>query len=373
MSRFFNGPSVADSITFSVGNSPPDEGPITIAVLAHPSTATFTAWSVQGRNGTSGVWSILVDSGKLFCEGDFGTGGPSHGTGWCWYVLTKAAGSVIPRWHMHDLTAATAWVHQNDTANVGDGSGPITNIMVGSTGSAAQTWRGRIAIVAAWASELSDLQVEAACTLVAADTKAALPNWMVRLNQASTATSVLDDTGGGGDQSALSGTAVDGDDPPGYNYSIVTTTPFTKDLTESYRVLNAVTKDIVERYRVLNAFSKDAAESYRVFGGFSKDTVEAYRVLNALSVDITDRYRVLNAWTKNRPDSYVILAAMAINLVERYRVFAGFGKNQIERYTVGEPPVSVQTVNTIAYLDPITVIAYLRPVAVTAYPDEVVP
>jgi hypothetical protein len=45
-------------------------------------------------------------------------------------------------------------------------------------------------------------------------------DWAIKLNQASTATSVTDDTGGGGDQTAISGTSVDADDPPGFDYSL---------------------------------------------------------------------------------------------------------------------------------------------------------
>lgn len=221
MSRFFNGPSAADYITFSVGNAPTVQGPITIAVLAHPSSASFTGWAVQGMTA-SGVWAVLVDSGKLFMENDFTSGGPSHGTGWCWYVATKASGSVIPRWHMHDLTAATAWTHTNESGNVGNGTGPITSIRVGcsASGSATETFRGRIAAVAAWNSALADLSVEAACTTAASDLAAASPSWGVLLNQASTATSVTDFTGGGGNQSSLNGTAVDADEPPGWSYSL---------------------------------------------------------------------------------------------------------------------------------------------------------
>lgn len=222
MSRFFNGPTTADRIQFSAGTAPPDQGPVTVAVLSRLTyNGTFTGWAIQGRKTSSGVWAVLVDSGVLFCENDFGSGGPAHVYDhWCWYVLTKGTGSVVPRWHRLDISAGTAWVHQNDTGNVGDGSGPIDNIYLGGNGSASNTWRGRIAAAAAWSTALSDVQVEAACTLAAADLLAASPGWMVRLNQASTATSVLDDTGNGGDQSAISGTTVDADEPPGWDYAL---------------------------------------------------------------------------------------------------------------------------------------------------------
>lgn len=226
MSRFFNGGTAADAITFAAGNAPPDEGPITIAVLARAaSIAGFTGWMVQGRAIATPVWATLTSGVKLFMEGDFTAGNSGLSTGWCWYVATKATGASIPRWHVHDLTAGTAWSHVNAGGTVGDGSGPITNILVGGNASVNTTWRGRIAAVAAWTSALADINVESACTLLASDLANASPNWGVLLNQASTATNVTDFTGGGGDQTALSGTAVDADEPPGWDYALTASSP----------------------------------------------------------------------------------------------------------------------------------------------------
>lgn len=222
MSRLFNGGVALDSITFGIGAGPPDQGPITIAVLAKPSSASFTGWALSGHDGTFARWSMLSASGKLFMENDFGTGGPSLPTDWCWFVGTKAAGSFAPRWHVKDITLGSAWTHVDGSAAVGDLTGVATTIILGNhiAGGSGDSWRGRIAAAATWTAALTDLQVEAACTLAAADLLTAGPGWMVRLNQASTATSVPDDTGGGGNQTAISGTAVDADEPPGWSYSL---------------------------------------------------------------------------------------------------------------------------------------------------------
>lgn len=222
MSRSFNGGTAADAITFSPGSAPPDEGPITIAVLAKAANlAGFTGWLVQGRNGSTGVWAELTSSLKLFMEGDFTAGNTGLTTSWAWYVATKAAGSSVPRWHVGTLSGGSiSWSHADAGGTVPDGSGPITNILLGGNGNAAQTWRGSIAAAATWTSVLNDAAVEAACTLAAANLLAATPGWMVRLNQTSTATSVSDDTGNGGNQTALSGTAIDADDPPSFNYAL---------------------------------------------------------------------------------------------------------------------------------------------------------
>lgn len=222
MSRAFDSSGGADSITFSVGNAPPDQGPITVAVLAKAaSVAGFTMWMARGLKSGTAIWGFLTSNNagpKLFAENDFGNGVAGLSTSWRWYVMTKASGSAIPRIHVWDLSGA--WSHTDNSANVGDGTGPIDTLVVGGNGGGSNGWRGSIAVVATWTSALSDGAIEAAMTKAALDTYNATPSWMVRLNQASTGTSVTDDMGGGGNQSAISGTSVDADDPSGYNYSL---------------------------------------------------------------------------------------------------------------------------------------------------------
>lgn len=226
MSRFFNGPFAVDSLTFSVGSAPLDQGPITVAALCRSNSTNFTAWVATGRTAGARIWSALFSNNsgaKMYMEGDFGTGGPISANGkWAWAVWTKASGSVKPRFHFLNITDALAWVHVDGSANVADGTGPITSLVVGSdgSGSASTTWRGEIAAVAAWGSVLNDAAVEAAFTLSAADLAAANPDWGVLLNQASTSDSVVDFTGNGGNQTAIVGTAVDADEPPGWSYDL---------------------------------------------------------------------------------------------------------------------------------------------------------
>jgi hypothetical protein len=224
VSRYFDGGTAADFITFSVGSAPPDQGPITLAALARANNTNFTGWLMQGLNGGTAVWAMLGAAAaptRLYMENDFGAGGPTVPNGdWCWFVATKASGSALPRFHLKNITTGAAWVHINGTANTPDGSGPITSWRIGSGGAINTTWRGEIAVAAHWTSQLNDAAVEAACTLAATDLLAAAPGGMFRFNQASTATPVPDDTGNGGNQSAISGTAVDADEPPGWDYAL---------------------------------------------------------------------------------------------------------------------------------------------------------
>jgi hypothetical protein len=228
VSRQFDTAAGTDSITFSVGNAPPDQGPITVALLAKAfSTAGWTGWLISGRTAGA-VWGILTSNNggaKLFAENDFGNGVAGLSTSWRWYVMTKASGSVAPRIHVGDLSGS--WTHTDNSANTGDGTGPITSLILGNNGT--NGWRGSFAVAAAWTSVLSDATIEATFGTSAATVLAASPGWMVRLNQASAATSVTDDTGGGGGQSAISGTSVDADDPPGFNYALTNNVDATGD------------------------------------------------------------------------------------------------------------------------------------------------
>lgn len=261
MSRLFNGPTTADRITFGVGSGavPPDEGPITVAALCRftGSATTGTYWLVEGNTSANvGIWGLLVDTNKWFIDNDFTAGGPTliHSS-WMWVVVTKASGSSTPRWHIRDIGAAGAWSHTNGAGAVGDGTGTLSKILVGgpSNTTAANTWQGDVAAIATWTAVLTDLQIEAACTLAASDLKAAVPGSLWRFNQASTGTAVNDDMPGGANQTAISGTSVDSSEATGWNSSITspyhlwsTQTPAAPDVNESQNTTVATAFTLTE-------------------------------------------------------------------------------------------------------------------------------
>lgn len=230
MSRQFNpsGGSTTDVVVFSKGNAPDDQGPITIGVLAKMDVSTGDFWMLQGtKTGTPVYGFLAVNNGgeKLYIENDFDPTGVMTlvGGSWYWYVITKAAGSSKPRYHKWDLSGA--WTHTDSGTNVGDGTGPIDTLRVGNNVNLNRNWRGLMAVDTAVDTAMNDAAVEAAFTLNASDLLTALTgaggqSFMHRWNQGSTATSVTDDTGGGCDQSSITGTAVSADDPSGFDYSL---------------------------------------------------------------------------------------------------------------------------------------------------------
>ena len=112
------------------------------------------------------------------------------------------------------------------------------------------------------------------------------------------------------------------------------TTPFTKTVTEAYRVLNAWTKPVTEAYRVLNAWNKSSAESYRLLNAFSKPVAESYRVLNGWTTSLSESYRVLNVWTSSTTEAYRVLGAWSLAVSDQYRVLNGWTLVTAESYRI---------------------------------------
>jgi hypothetical protein len=335
VSRAFDTAAGADSITFAVGNAPPDQGPITVAVWAKSfSVIGFTMWMIRGLKSGTAIWGFLTSNNagpKLFSENDFGSGVPGLSTSWRWYILTKAAGAALPRIHVGD--GLGSWTHTDDNFNVSDGSGPIDTLIVGGAGGGANGWRGSIGMVATWTSVLSDATIEATFGKSAAPVYALSPGWMARLNQASTTTPVPDDTGGGGDQTAISGTTIDSDDG-GFDYSLVSTTPFTKDVDLRWRVLNSIVKDTDLRWRVLNTIQQDVDLQWRVLNSVTKDISVQWRVLNSFVKDHDLQWRILNTFAVDSDLQWRVLGALIKDYVLQWQVRGSFNKDVVIEWRV---------------------------------------
>jgi hypothetical protein len=222
MSRAFAGGS--DRIVMSAGSAPANQGNMTILALVKPVTnITNDHWVAQGYNASNGAaWGLLETSSKFYNEGNFGSGnGTPVLSDWMWIGYGKASGNVKPRWHSRNLTTGGAWVHLDDSANVGDQSGPAVGIVLGGRQPGTSGWLGSIAALVTYTGSLSDAAVEAAAVSAAA-LKAASPSFGVLFNQTSTSVAVTDLSGNGATQSSISGTSVDADEPPGWSYSLVT-------------------------------------------------------------------------------------------------------------------------------------------------------
>jgi hypothetical protein len=146
--------------------------------------------------------------------------------GWAIIAIGKASGTAAPRMHRH-LYGTNAWIHNNGATSVGDGTlGATANIQLSGVFGAFDTWDGDIAAAAVFSANLTDAQVEALASSLGA-WYALAPAWMVALDQASVY-NLADLTGGGGNQSTVTGTAVSSSGVPlayGASAADVTTQP----------------------------------------------------------------------------------------------------------------------------------------------------
>jgi len=365
-----------DTLTCSMGSAPTSRAGTTLLLIrAYDSVFDLLSTNsdfISGLAGTSPISGTFVSGGNIFSANDFGSGlaGPSDKN--TWYVIgaTKVSGNNTYQYTIAPVGGS--WTQATSGSSV-DGSG-VDSIVFGK--GVIGGGKFDIAAAAQWATPLSIAAIQALGTTSMDSWLAGSPSAAWQFNQTSTATNV-NDLVGSANQTALSGTSVVAD-PVGWTYH-TSTTPFTKDVVEryrvfngftkdvveTYRVFNALTKDVVERYRVTNAFSKDVVETYRVLNAFTKDVVERYRIFAAFSVDVVERYRVLGVWSKDVVERYTIFAAISKDIVERYRIYNAFAKDIVERYSVGDR--DVLPADIIAYLSAIDVKADLSPTQITAY------
>lgn len=136
-----------------------------------------------------------------------------------WQILafTKAAGTIVPRWHRVATDVGT-WSHATLDNTITDKTNTITRIQIGQFIEATGNVDGQIAVIALFATELTDAQIESIQT---AKTTQVLKNLgavgLWEFNQGDI-TVPVDDLIGTADQVAESGTAVLADKPTGWVY-----------------------------------------------------------------------------------------------------------------------------------------------------------
>ena len=178
-------------------------------------SGSFAARSAGGAN----VAQMILDGGKWFGGGDFGsgyTGFTAVANNWMWAGLSHAAGSSVYRWHHRDVTAAGSPVHGNSAFAVAN-PGAIATIRLGDGDDEAQC---DIAVAAIYSGVLSDAQFNTAFSLNASDAfgLGPLAMWLGDSSNLET-----DKTGGGANRTSTFGTVGNSTDPPGYSYALATT------------------------------------------------------------------------------------------------------------------------------------------------------
>jgi hypothetical protein len=141
--------------------------------------------------------------------------------GWVLVSVAKATGTTVPRMGKYVYSTGT-WTFSNGGAGLAYGSGG-DNLQIGAA-FGTRFFDGDLAAVAAYSRELSDSQVASLAFSLDAWLSAG-PAGMWVLDQASTSMPVLDWTGGGANQSTITGTSVATASPPiGYGHPVLLST-----------------------------------------------------------------------------------------------------------------------------------------------------
>lgn len=166
-----------------------------IAPSSHASAGAI--WSSFGGVDNSGTLKFLAADG------------------WCVVAATKASGSQTPRYHKYVVSSAT-WTHQNGGGAVSDGTATSTGTeMIGAV--ATDMLNGDVAAVALYSRVLADQEIESLA--------GAWETWLsyqpagAWLLDSDAVNSLIDWTGAGANQSAVTGTTVQAASVPGWSQS----------------------------------------------------------------------------------------------------------------------------------------------------------
>lgn len=136
---------------------------------------------------------------------------------WCLVGASKATGNVAPRFHRYKYDT-DAWIHETGSGNVTDGSAsPTSGTYRLGQWQTTDFLNGDMAIAAVWNRALADAEIELLpFSLTAWYASAPVALWV--LDQAATTMTMNDLTGGGSNQSAITGTTVSTNSVPVFNF-----------------------------------------------------------------------------------------------------------------------------------------------------------
>lgn len=161
---------------------------------------------------TVGAWEYFIDTSGFvnLYNGTFSSGPLiSPGIGWQLIAVTKAAVSSVPRFHVYNVEL-DKWTHSDGGTSLsisGTNWAGVTNWRLGQKyDNTATATQGQFAWALVKNAAWTDMQVEQMGRASVEDLLALSPNALWVLDQ-TTVTTVTDRTGGGSDESAVSGTA----------------------------------------------------------------------------------------------------------------------------------------------------------------------
>lgn len=224
MARAFDGSD--DYLAVAAGGtSAIDGGPVTVAVIvklaSHDVGGVLTARPAAGGF----TWALAVSGGDWY----YGAGdimnifAASTADGWTLVAVTKAGGVATPRGHKY-VYGTNTWTHANGAGTVSDAGAALGSdgtIEFGRWDNYSEYATADIAVGAVWDRVLTDAEVELLAHSLTS-WSAAAPAGMWILDQSATTQTVADATGGGANQTAITGTAVSANSAPiGYGHEVL--------------------------------------------------------------------------------------------------------------------------------------------------------
>lgn len=190
----------------------------TVACLCRLTTSASNRVAVRLGTGTGAVGLEPGAAGEMGCvwRGTFTNMNPTTGSALTGdgrrfiMAASKDTGSVVPRLHFYDFTTRV-WLHRPGAAAIADPAAPGAGYGIGGvSASPTLVWPGTIAAAAFWHGViLTDDQIESLAHSYSA-WWAADPSALWLLDQDPLTQKVLDQSGGGANESSIIGTTLSG-------------------------------------------------------------------------------------------------------------------------------------------------------------------
>jgi len=213
MARTFNGTS--DKIVLS-GGALPAAWFGTVAAIIRP-VSSSNAFNIFGIGNSSNRMNFRTQSGgalriQLNASTSDSTTLVTVGAWWL-VACTKTSGTTTPRFHFYRFDTG-AFTHENGGSSLANSSSMASAANIGTNEDASIFWNGDIAVLGNWTAVLTDAQVELLPFNLPSWFAAGQPNGLWVLDQDSVSQAVPDLSGGGANQSSISGTSVSSNSVP---------------------------------------------------------------------------------------------------------------------------------------------------------------
>lgn len=219
MPRLFDG--VNDEIRCSIGNCNTGFGTLA-AIIRRNANGTMTTFGLHESGGTDTISMRFALTGALQWStagsvAGIATAGMTSASGWGLVAVTKATGTVAPRGHRY-LYSDNSWVHADSGTTLANGSGAGSGTVRFANRAGSEWFDGDILVAGVYNAVLTDAQIEQLpFSLLSWFAPSSLRGlWL--MDQSLTTQAVVDWTGGGANQSAITGTAIATNNTPVFGY-----------------------------------------------------------------------------------------------------------------------------------------------------------